>query len=97
MTAHGGSHDGNFSIVLYRKFVGDYVHNMVLEDSYSNKEIEEKKEGLTMYDVPFILDVNGDQIMDIFVEGQNQQEKWLNVYEIKGALFEKVIKENLSN
>lgn len=71
-----------YSIVLLRKIVGNSVENIVLKENYALNTQQDSYGKVHTYNVPFIIDANGDGDMEIFIEDR-PNGPWFTIEIIK--------------
>ena len=70
--------------------------NIVLREEYYTNGKSSLGYGASALYVPFILDANGDGIMEVFVEGVYCPGNFMDVYEVKGRNVTKVLTNGVS-
>jgi len=79
--------EGTYSVVILRKLVNGYVKNIVMKEQYTKDLANENK---YIYYTPMVLDIDGDGVMEIFVEGRCKAWSLIEVYKVKDDNIEKV-------
>lgn len=79
--------EGTYSLVILRKLVNGNVKNIVMKEQYTKDLASENK---LVYYTPMVLDIDGDGVMEIFVEGRCKAWSLIEVYKVKADNIEKV-------
>lgn len=90
------TNDNTYSIIVLRKVIDNKVENIVLREEYYTNGKGSLGYGTSALYVPFILDANGDGIMEVFVEGIYSPGSFMDVYEVKGRNVTKVLTNGVS-
>ena len=73
---------GDYSLVLLRKLINRKVQTVILAEEYHVKAA--RFSAPNEYDLSAVLDLNGDGIMEIVVDGAYYEGSWKTVYSIQG-------------
>lgn len=76
-----------YSLVILHKVIEGEDKYILLEKEFYPEDSNDNY-CLYAYYVPFILDVNGDGVMEVFTEGVYYEGEWTNVHEIKDGKAE---------
>lgn len=82
---------GAYSLVVLLKIINSEVQNLTLAESYYPDDQEYYNGVQYRYLVPFVLDCNGDGIMEIIVEGLYYEGEWMEVFEIQNNEIHRVL------
>ena len=85
-----------YSVVILRKLINGKVENIIIREDYYINGKSTHGYGATALYVPFILDCNGDGIMELLVEGTFAPGSFMDIYEIKGSNVTKVLTNGVS-
>lgn len=80
---------GDYSIVFMRKVVRGEVKTVVLAKEIITEKIEFGAP--SKYSVEGVLDLNGDRVMEVVLNGRYYEGGWSSVYEVKGTDVEEVL------
>lgn len=76
------SNAGDYSLVMLRKVVKGKVQTIVLDGQYHPKAAQGGAPN--EYELTAVLDLNGDGVMEIIVNGGYYEGDWMTVYSIEG-------------
>jgi len=71
--------EGNYSYIILRQLIDGEVKNTVL----SAHEYQKADQLIYVYYIQNILDLNGDGIMEIIIEGRYYEGDWYNIYDMQ--------------
>jgi hypothetical protein len=81
---------GDYCLVLLRKVVRGKVRTVVLDQEYFLKGGEEEHSAAMLRSVPAVLDVNGDGVMEVFVQWDYYEGTGKDVYAVNGSRVKRV-------
>ena len=84
-----------YALVLFRRLIKGTVQTAIIRKQFIKENKSGEADGPSEYDVPFILDANGDEIMEVFLTGRYYEGIWMEIHELQGDTLKMVLSEGL--
>lgn len=84
-----------YSMVLFRCLVRGKVETTVIHQEYFRKDVEGEANSPSAWDIPFVLDLNGDGIMEVILSGRYYEGAWYEIHEFRDGVLKRVVTEGV--
>ncbi|MBU1106735.1 MAG: hypothetical protein KKB51_08730 [Candidatus Riflebacteria bacterium] len=84
-----------YSLVLFRRIQNGKVITSVLHEHYYHEDIEGQADSSNGYRVGFVVDINGDGVLEMILNCRYYEGFWYEVYELKNNELIKVLSDGL--
>ena len=87
--------ENTYSLVLFRRIVAGKAVTSALHEHYYHESIEGEADSPSDYKVAFVVDINGDGILELVLYGRYYEGFWYEIHELKNGELKKVLSDGL--
>ena len=84
-----------YSLVLFRRIVDGKVVTSVIHEHYYDEDLEGEADSPSAYAVVFTVDINGDGVLELLLNGRYYEGFWYEIHEFKNGELKKVLSDGL--
>ncbi len=84
-----------YSLVLFRRLMRGKVETAVLHQEFHRKDSEGEANSPSAWDIPFVLDLNGDGVMEVILYGRYYEGAWYEIHEFSDGTLRMVLSEGV--
>lgn len=84
-----------YSIVLFRALVNGKVRTSILQEHYYKEAREGHADSPNGYEIPFVLDLNNDEKMEVILRGTYYEGFWYEIFEFDGNTLKSVLSNGI--
>jgi len=84
-----------YSLVLFRRIQNGKVITSALHEDYYHEDIVGQADSSNAYKVGYVVDINGDGVLEVILSCRYYEGFWYEVYELKNNDLDKVLSDGL--
>lgn len=84
-----------YSLVLLRRLVKGKAVDSVIRAHYYHEDVEGMADSPSSYRVAFVVDINGDGVLEVLIRGRYYEGFWYEIHEFRNNELIKVLSEGL--
>lgn len=84
-----------YTLVLFRHLRAGRVITSVMHELYYHEDIEGMADSSNAFNVAFVVDINGDGVLELILKGRYYEGFWYEIHEFKNGELKKVLSDGL--